>query len=84
MWSSGGACYVRLQHAGSGGRKTGHCCGHDLAEGLSQWIAGSARPLGRTLLDLDIVPAQLVAPTSAQRRTPAAVEQAGLAVRLQA
>jgi hypothetical protein len=29
-------------------------------KGPSQWIAGSARPLGRMLLDLDIVPAQLV------------------------
>src|SRR5215211_5095583 len=29
-------------------------------KGPSQWIAGSARPLGRMLLDLDVVPAQLV------------------------
>src|SRR5918995_6670642 len=29
-------------------------------KGPSQWIAGSARPLGRMLLDRDIVPAQLV------------------------
>jgi hypothetical protein len=54
------ACYLRLQHAGSGAARRVIAAVMTWPKGPSQWIAGSARPLGRMLLDLDIVPAQLV------------------------
>src|SRR4029453_15393483 len=58
--ASARACYLRLQHAGSGGPKTGRCCGRDLAEGPQPMERRTSAPLGRMPPDRDIVPAQLV------------------------